>query len=201
MRLLMSREECICTYFRTGRKGAFVMDPRTKMLLEAPVGPTILRLALPNVVVMVVQASIGLIETYFVAKLGLDALAGMALVFPLFMLLQMVSAGAMGGGILSAVARALGAGSRDRANELVWYAVAITVGFGAATTAAALLFGPKLYALMGGRDGSLAAATRYSALVFSGAIPLWLFNSFAAIIRGTGNMLLPATVITVGALA
>src|SRR6266568_3633079 len=83
--------------FREG----IAMDPRTRLLLEAPVGPTILRLALPNVVVMVVQASIGLIETYFVAKLGLDALAGMALVFPLFMLLQMVSAGAMGGGILS----------------------------------------------------------------------------------------------------
>ena len=110
------------------------MDPRTRMLLEAPVGPTILRLALPNVVVMVVQASIGLIETYFVAKLGLDALAGMALVFPLFMLLQMVSAGAMGGGILSAIARALGSGNRDRANELVWSAVAITIALGAATT-------------------------------------------------------------------
>ena len=81
---------------------ALVKNMRTAMLLEAPVGPTILRLALPNVVVMVVQASIGLIETYFVAKLGLDALAGMALVFPLLMLLQMVSAGAMGGGILSA---------------------------------------------------------------------------------------------------
>ena len=170
------------------------MDPRTRMLLEAPVGPTILRLALPNVVVMVVQASIGLIETYFVAKLGLDALAGMALVFPLFMLLQMVSAGAMGGGILSAVARALGSGNRDRANELVWSAVAITVALGAADDRAALLFGPKLYALMGGRDGSLAAAVTYSALVFAGAIPLWLFNSFAAVIRGTGNMFFPAAV-------
>lgn len=175
------------------------MDPRTKLLLEAPVGPTIVRLALPNVAVMVVQASIGLIETYFVAKLGLDALAGMALVFPLFMLLQMVSAGAMGGGILSAIARTLGAGRQDRANELVWYAIAITVALGAATTIAALLFGPKLYALMGGRDGSLAAATTYSALVFAGAIPLWLFNSFAAVIRGTGNMVFPATVITAGA--
>ena len=149
---------------------------------------------------MVVQASIGLIETYFVAKLGLDALAGMALVFPLFMLLQMVSAGAMGGGILSAIARALGAGQRERANELVWSAVAITVVLGALTTVAALLFGPKLYALMGGRDGSLAAATTYSALVFAGAIPLWLFNSFAAVIRGTGNMFFPAAVITAGAI-
>src|SRR4051812_11359377 len=100
----------------------------------APVGPTILKLALPNVVVMVVQASIGLIETYFVAKLGLDALAGMALVFPLFMLLQMVSAGAMGGGILSAIARALGSGRPDRANDLVWHAIAITITLGALTT-------------------------------------------------------------------
>jgi Na+-driven multidrug efflux pump len=82
------------------------MDSRTRLLLEAPILPTILRLALPNVIVMAVQTSIGLIETYFVAKLGLDALAGIALVFPLFMLLQMVSAGAMGGGILTAVARA-----------------------------------------------------------------------------------------------
>ena len=176
------------------------MDPRTKMLLEAPVGPAILRLALPNVVVMVVQASIGLIETYFVAKLGLDALAGMALVFPLFMLLQMVSAGAMGGGILSAIARALGSGNRDRANELVWSAVVITVGLGALTTAAALLFGPKLYALMGGQGGSLAAAATYSALVFAGAVPLWLFNSFAAVIRGTGNMFFPAAVNVAGAI-
>jgi len=175
------------------------MDARTRLLLEGPVGPTIVRLGLPNVIVMVVQTSIGLIETYFVAKLGLDALAGMALVFPLYMLLQMVTAGAMGGGILSAVARALGSGRRDRANELVWYAVAITIALGALTTVAVLLLAPRLYALMGGRDGSLAAATTYSAVVFAGTIPLWLFNSFAAIIRGTGNMLFPAAVMTVGA--
>src|SRR5262245_48195548 len=114
--------------------GVAAVDARTRMLLEAPVGPTILRLALPNVVVMVVQASVGLIETYFVAKLGVDALAGIALVFPPFMLLQMVSAGAMGGGILSAVARALGSGQRGRTNELVWSAVAITIVLGALTT-------------------------------------------------------------------
>jgi putative MATE family efflux protein len=179
--------------------GTAAVDARTRLLLEAPVGPTILRLAMPNVVVMVVQASIGLIETYFVAKLGLDALAGIALVFPPFMLLQMVSAGAMGGGILSAIARTLGSGNRDGANELVWSAVAITVALGALTSVVALLFGPKLYALMGGEGGSLKAATIYSTLVFAGAIPLWLFNSFAAIIRGTGNMLFPAAVIAVGA--
>jgi len=177
-----------------------MMDARTRMLLEAPVGQTIVRLAMPNVVVMVIQSAIGLLETYFVAKLGVDALTAMALVFPPFMLLIMVSAGAMGGGILSAIARALGAGNTKLANESVWSALLITGALGAAVTAAALLWGPSLYALMGGRDQSLALASTYSAIVFAGAIPLWLFNSMAAMIRATGNMILPASVISIGAL-
>jgi Na+-driven multidrug efflux pump len=81
----------------------------------------------------------------------------------------------------------------------VWHALAITVVFGAAVTIAALLWGPELYSLMGGRGGSLALATTYSAIIFAGAIPLWLFNSMAAMIRATGNMFLPATVISFGA--
>jgi len=175
------------------------MDARTRVLLDAPIGPTLLRLALPNVVIMVVQASIGLIEIYFIAKLGTDALAGMALVFPILMLIQMVSAGAMGGGILSAVARALGSGRSEDAHRLAWYAVVIAVGLGLVTTIAAWVGGPRLYALMGGRDASLAAAVLYSNVVFAGAVPLWLFNSLAATIRGTGNMVVPAAVTAVGA--
>src|SRR5262245_52403846 len=96
------------------------MDPRTKRLLEGEIGPTLLRLAAPNVLLTSVQAAIGLIEVYFVAKLGTDALAGMSLVFPVLMLIQMMSAGAMGGGISSAVARALGSGRRDTANLMIW---------------------------------------------------------------------------------
>ncbi len=176
------------------------MDPRTRTLLDAPIGATLLRLAAPNVVIMLVQASIGLIETYFVGKLGTDVLAGMALVFPILMLVQMVSAGAMGGGILSAVARALGAGRRESANILAWHAVAIALGLGVLTTIAALSLGPLLFRAMGGRDASLAAALAYSNLVFAGAIPLWLFNSLAAVIRGTGNMIMPAAVSTAGAI-
>ena len=176
------------------------MDPRTRALLESPIVPTLVRLALPNVAVMVVQAAIGLIETWFIARLGTDALAGMALVFPVLMVVQMISAGAMGGGILSSVARALGSNRRDDANILVWHAVAIAVALGLFTTAAALTGGPALYALMGGRDGSLAAALTYSNLVFAAAIPLWLYNSLAAVVRGTGNMIVPASVTVLGAI-
>jgi putative MATE family efflux protein len=174
------------------------IDPRTRRLLEAPIVPTLLRLAAPNVLVMIAQASVGLIETYFVGKLGTDALAGMALVFPIVMLMQMTSAGAMGGGIASSIARALGARRRDDADALVLHAIAIAIGFGLLFMLALLLGGRWLYALMGGTGASLGAAMAYSNVVFAGAVLVWLFNSLAAVIRGTGNMSVPANVTVAG---
>nr|WP_256353944.1 MATE family efflux transporter [Variovorax sp. dw_308] len=166
--------------------------------MEAPIVPTVLLLAAPNVLVMVAQACSGLIETYFVGKLGTDALAAMALVFPIVMLMQMTSAGAIGGGIASSIARALGAKRRDDADALVFHAMVIALGFGLAFTLALLLGGRWLYAQMGGTDASLDAALVYSNWVFAGAVLVWLFNSLAAVLRGTGNMAVPANVTVVG---
>src|SRR5438874_5038243 len=142
------------------------LDPRTRILLEAPIARTMLRLAWPNVVVMLAQASTGLIETWWVSRLGLDALAGMALVFPGFMMMQMLSAGAMGGGISSAIARALGGARRDDANALVLHAMVINLALGAVFSVLVLAFGPALYRALGGEGGSLDAALRYSNVVF-----------------------------------
>src|SRR5215467_8604749 len=91
---------------------------RTRQLVEAPITPTLLRLAIPNVVVMVAQAIVSTCEVYFIGWLGTEALAGVSLVFPLIMLMQTMSAGGMGGGVASAVARAVGAGRRSDASAL-----------------------------------------------------------------------------------
>ena len=175
------------------------MNPRTKALLEAPILPTLLRLGAPNVLVMLAQAGVGLIETYFVGQLGTDALAGMALVFPVVMLMQMTSAGAMGGGIASAIARTLGAQRRDDADALVLHSMVIALGFGMLFSVAVLGGGRWLYARMGGSGGALDAAMVYSNWVFAGAVLVWLFNSLSAVIRGTGNMAYPAIVTVAGA--
>src|SRR5262249_22572386 len=105
-------------------------DPRTRALIEGRIVPTLLRLAAPNVLVMLAQTSVGLVETYFVGMLGTDALAGVALVFPVVMLMQMMSAGAMGGGMSSAIARALGAGRRTDPDALALHALIIGLLFG-----------------------------------------------------------------------
>ena len=175
------------------------LDPRTRLLLEAPIAPTLLLLGAPNVLVMLAQAGVGLIETYFVGKLGTDALAGMALVFPAVMLMQMTSAGAMGGGIASAIARALGARRRDDADALVLHALLIAAVFALVFMVTVVAGGRWLYTRMGGSGGALDAALIYSNWVFSGALLVWLFNTLSAVIRGTGNMALPAYVTVAGA--
>src|SRR5271156_4419972 len=126
------------------------IDPRTRVLLEGPIAATLVRLAAPNVVVMIVQASVGLIETYFIGWFGNDALAGVALVFPPLMLMQMMSAGAMGGGISSAVARALGGGRTD-ADALAVHALAIAVAFGLFFMVGMLGGGRWIHSAMGGK--------------------------------------------------
>ena len=175
------------------------LDPRTRLLLEAPIAPTLLRLGAPNVLVMLAQAGVGLIETYFVGKLGTDALAGMALVFPAVMLMQMTSAGAMGGGIASAIARALGARQRNDADALVLHALLIAAVFALVFMVTVVAGGRWLYTRMGGSGGALDAALVYSNWMFGGALLVWLFNTLSAVIRGTGNMALPAYVTVAGA--
>jgi putative MATE family efflux protein len=176
------------------------MDGRTRTLLEAPLLPLLLRLAAPNIMLMLAQSATGLIETYFVGKLGTDALAGMSIVFPGVMLMQMISAGAMGGGISSSIARALGGGRREDASDLVWHALVINGVLGLICTAGVLTFGEQLYLALGGKAASLRAALDYSNIIYAGAVLLWAMNALSSAIRGTGNMLLPAVVICGGAL-
>jgi len=178
--------------------GAATIDPRTRRMLDAPVLPLLVRMAWPNVLIMLAQASSGLIETWFVARLGTEALAGMALVFPAVMLMTMISNGAIGGGISSAVARALGAGRREHADALVLHAVVVNLVLGLAFSALVLAFGRPIYRLLGGSGGDLEAALIYSNVVFAGNVLIWLMNGLASIIRGTGNMLFPAMVTCVG---
>jgi putative MATE family efflux protein len=174
------------------------MDARTARLLTAPIVPTLLAMAWPNIVVMVAQASTGLIETWWVSHLGTDALAGMALVFPGFMMMTMLSAGAIGGGISSGIARALGGNRHDDANALALHALIVSVILGLVFSAMFLLGGPWLYRAMGGDTGSLDAALKYSNVVFAGTVLVWLANGLASSIRGTGNMLVPSLAVCFG---
>ena len=164
-------------------------------LLTSPILPTLLKLAIPNTIAMFGTTLVAVAETSYIGRLGTEPLAGIALVFPFVMLTQMMSAGAMGGGVSSAISRALGAGNQDRAATLALHAAIIGVGAGLLFTVTMLAFGREFYTLLGGRGGVLEQSIQYSQVLFSGAISVWLLNTLASVVRGTGDMRIPSAVL------
>lgn len=170
-------------------------------LLTLPILPAVLRFAWPNMVAMLANALAAVAETSYVGRLGVPALAGMALVFPMVMLQMMLSGGAMGGGVSSAVSRALGAGDGARANALAVHALWIGLGAGVMTSALMLGLGPAVYAGLGGHGEVLAQAVAYSNVAFFGSVGVWLLNTFASVLRGSGNMAVPSATFLVVSVA
>ncbi|WP_310609640.1 MATE family efflux transporter [Limnohabitans sp.] len=170
-------------------------------LLTGPILPLLLRFALPNMVAMLAVALAAMAETGYVGQFGPSALAGMALVFPFVMLQNMLSAGAMGGGVSSAVSRALGAGDGQRANLLAVHALWIGISAGIFFMVLMEVLGPWFMSALGGKGEALAHAVAYSEVAFAGSIFIWVVNTLSSVIRGSGNMLVPSVTLVLVALA
>ena len=128
------------------------------MMLAGPIVPTILTLAAPNVLNVAMQSLVSISDSWFVAQLGLVDLAALALVFPTQMALGQMSAGAMGGGISSSVARALGAGNRAAAEAAAAHALVIALGMAALFAVVLVGFGRPIYGALGGSGAALDRA-------------------------------------------
>jgi putative MATE family efflux protein len=177
----------------TGRPG--------NVLLEGAIFPTLLGQALPNLAAMVAMTVVAIAETAYVGILGTTQLAAVALVFPLIMLMQMLSAGAMGGGVSSAISRALGAGNEERAQSLAFHATAIGVAAGVTFSILFVIFVGPILRLLGGKEAVLQQALVYAGVALTASILIWLLNTLASIVRGTGNMRVPSlTLIAVSAI-
>ena len=175
-----------------------VLSNRTQRILEAPVLPLLLSLAAPNIGEAAARITFLTADALFVSWLGSDALAGVAVVFPLFLILQTATASGIGSGVSSAIGRALGAGDHAKAASLAGVAVAIALIGAGLTTALMLLGGPVLYAAMGLGGRPLEMAILYGAVMFGGAAFVWLMNLLANVSRGAGNMMVPAFAIAIG---
>ncbi len=160
-------------------------------LLTAPIGSSLLKLAGPTTAVMVVQTFVAIAETFIFGKLGTEALAGFALVFPLMMMMTMMAAGGMGGGVAAAMARTLGAGRRDDARALMLHALVLGAALAMLFTLLAWTVAPSLYRLLGGEGLALEHALTYSNVLFTGSIAIWANFFLSALLRGGGDAATP----------
>lgn len=161
----------------------------------------IFALAAPTTVLSALQVVALLLETVIAARLGRSALAGWAVVLPFALLLGQMSAGAMGGGVVSAIARALGAKHNEEASALAVHALIIALGFAAIFVILLAGFPWTLLTLIGGAEAAAAGAP-YAAVLFGlGAVPAWMANTLGSILRGAGKHALAARVLNFAWLA
>jgi putative MATE family efflux protein len=166
---------------------------RATMLREGPILSTLIRLSLPNLIALCSATVVSIAETAYVGSLGVASLGGIALVFPIFMLMQMLSAGAMGGTVSGAISRALGGGDHDGAQALALCSLAIGLVLGLGLTVIVLIVGPLAYSQLGGSGEVLQQAIIYSDVAALGIVAIWVTNMLASIARGSGNMTIPAS--------
>jgi putative MATE family efflux protein len=170
-------------------------------LLTAPIGGSLLRLAGPTTAVMVAQTFVAIAETFIFGRLGTDALAGFALVFPLMMLMTMMAAGGMGGGVAAAMARAVGGGRIADARALVLHALALGAILALLFTLLAWTVAPALYRLLGGESRVLGHALAYSHVLFSGSLIIWANFFLSALLRGGGDAATPGRYMLLSSIA
>jgi len=168
------------------------------VILTAPIGRTLAKLAAPNIVAMFVMLATSAAEVWYIGHLGTTALAGLALVFPMLMLTNMLSAGAIGGAVAGAVAQRLGAGDRAGAESLTFHALLLALGMAALFAAIFLLGGRAIFAALGGSDMALDQALTYSNWIFAGCAAPWLANILSSVIRATGRMQMSAVTLVAG---
>ena len=178
---------------------AFVPKPapaaRTKLLLEGPILPTLLRLSAPNVLNLAAFAGVVTFDGFFLGRISTNAFAGASLAFPWVMLVLQTTNSGMGNGVSAAVARALGAGRRDRADALVFHAFLLALALGVLFSTVLLLGAPVMFGWMGGRDEMLSDALAYANVALGGAVAICILNLLGNAVRGTGNMSLHAGVL------
>ncbi len=150
---------------------------------------------------MVAQTFVAIAETFIFGRLGTEALAGFALVFPLMMMMTMMAAGGMGGGVAAAMARTLGAGRRDDARALVLHALILGAALAMVFTLLAWTVAPGLYRLLGGEGRALDHALTYSNVLFSGAIAIWANFFLSALLRGGGDAATPGRYMLLSSIA
>lgn len=142
---------------------------------------------------MAVSAVSNVVYTYFVSRLGVDAIGAVSLVFPVSLLAVTAMGGGIGAGATSAVARALGGGRRAEAATLGGQALVLAVLLGWGFGIVAWFGVGPLFGLMGATGAVHDGATVFARVVFGGVCITFFSMMLDSVMRAEGNVRTPAT--------
>jgi putative MATE family efflux protein len=147
---------------------------------------SILLLAIPMVLEMVLESLFAVVDVFFVSRLGADAIATVGLTESVLTLVFAVGLG-LGMSTTAMVARRIGEKDHDGAAVSAVQAIILGLVFAVVLGVPFFFLAPKLLALMGASPAIIATGVNYTriALGGSGVVLLLFLNN--AIFRGAGD--------------
>lgn len=168
-------------------------------LVQGKVSRHLLRMTVPMIWGLIAILGFSVADTYFVGQLGTDELAAISFTFPVVLMVISISVG-FGSGAASVVARALGAGDKARARQLVTAALLLAALVGLGLTTLGLAISDPLFRLLGAEERLLPLIHDYVDLWFF-AIPFFLVPMCGnGCLRGAGDTRLPSMIMIFAAI-
>lgn len=143
-------------------------ETQYKKMIEQPVKPLILKLAVPTIIAMLVSSLYNMADTYFVSQLGKSASGAVGVVFSLMAIIQAVGF-TLGMGSGSMISRSLGVKRNDRADMLGSTAFFASVIIGLIITLSGIIFINPLMRSLGSTETALPYAKAYASYILYGA--------------------------------
>jgi len=156
------------------------------LLVKDKISKTVLRMAIPMLAGTFAMNAYNLTDTWFVSRLGTNALAAMSFTFPVVMLLGFIMRG-LGTGAMTVVAHALGRGKHQTAARITTHATFLSSILALCLTVAGLFTIKPLFTQLGATGEVLVFTQQYMWIWYFGLVIRVVQMMFADIIIGTGN--------------
>jgi len=167
-----------------------MLSKSTERLGTTPLGRLLLSLSLPGMASMATLSLYNIIDTFWVARLGYEAIAALTIVLPYHILVIAIGIGS-GVGITALVSRRFGERNVDATNLVAGQVFPITAFFGLIFIMAAVLFNRQILNVVGATDDIMEFATQYLVIISFGT-PFLVFSiSTNNLLRGSGDALRP----------
>ena len=151
-----------------------------------PLSRAVLLLAVPMALELVMESTFGLVDIFFVGKLGPEHVAAVGLTGALIILMFAVAMG-LGIGAGATVARRIGEGDAEGAALAAGQALLAGAAISAPFSVAGFLLAPRLLAWMGASADVVAVGAPYTAMMFGGSATIFLIFLSNSIFRGAGD--------------
>jgi len=146
----------------------------------------ILKISIPLIIGMSVLSTYYLIDAFWLAGIGADALAAVGLFFPFFLIIIALGSG-IGIGGSSAISRRIGEGNTPEANNTAVHSIVLSIITGILISIFTVPFVQVLFQSLTDNSAVLPMAISYAAILFSGATVLLFPNVASAVLRAEGN--------------